>query len=234
MEEKKRINSNYCILIIILFAVVCFFVSFVVFNELKKNKNGDNNLPVIEDKKEDDTSVNDTKSNIDDSLDDIIITDDMNDVDSDVVDEIVSIMEKYYTTVAFSIHCGEKDYDDIYYPYDKHNDFIRCLEYNSISELKQYYDSFLSSNFYSKMLEANFVDYDNKLYCRAHHTAPYTYEAGSFEVVGAKESENSINAIGVYKTEDNGLYPSYTYDVIMSFIYSDGHLVLDELIEKMK
>ena len=57
MEEKKRINSNYCILIIILFAVVCFFVSFVVFNELKKNKNGDNNLPVIEDKKEDDTSV---------------------------------------------------------------------------------------------------------------------------------------------------------------------------------
>jgi hypothetical protein len=154
--------------------------------------------------------------------------------DTDLSNRIQTIMENYYSNVGFSKKCGKKNMDDVYYPNNDNVDYAKCLEYNSISELEQYYSTFLSKNFYSNLLESNFVENDGSLYAKAHHTAPYTYEIGSFEVLSITKEGTSINAIGSYRTVDDVLYPSHTFKVNMVLIYDNDTLVLDSMTEEME
>ncbi len=213
MEKKNGVSG---LLIIVVFAVVCFLVYYVMVA---------------------------TKSKVDDANDTQTLNNDTYDynagniVDDDSIkSEIITIMEKYYTTVDFSIKCGKKDFDDVYYPNgdNVYPDYVRCLEYDSIEDLKRYYNSFLSENFYSNIIELSFIEHDNKLYCLAHHTAPYTYENNSFNIDTVRKNDDFFNVVGVYKTEENGLYPEYTFDVKMKFVYSNNHLVLDKYEDEMR
>lgn len=245
MEKKNNIGNG--ILVVLLFVVVCFLFYYIVVANKGKNNNVSDE-PIIEDK----VNQRDTNDNYDDVNDNTnqefdnansYQVKDLYDYnagyvldDNNIKFEIELIMEKYYTTVDFNIKCGEKDMEDVYYPNEGsiYPDYIRCLEYNNVEDLKKYYNSFLSENFYSKMVELSFIEHDNKLYCLVSHTAPYTYERGSFDVGVVKKNEDIINATGVYKTEENGLYPEYTFDVKMRFVYSDNHLVLDKYYDEMR
>lgn len=235
MNEKKKkvVDTNLGILLICLFSSIFTLVDFFVIDrvlnkyfdyskcECEKCNSGNLKLDgVVDNKKEEDEILED---------DGVVIE------DQQIKDRIQSIMEKYYTTVGFNKKCGNRDRSDVYYPNGGSYDYDRCLEYNSIDELKQYYNTFLSEKFYSQMVELSYIEHDNKLYCLISHTAPYTYEVGSFEVVSMKENDNGITATGFYRTEDVGLYPSYTFDVSLDFIYNNnGDLVLNKMDEKMR
>ena len=232
MEKKKKkiVDTNLGILLICLFSSIFTMADFIIIDnvldkyidyskcECQKCNSNLNSDGVIDNKKDDDNKV--YKDN--------------NVIDSDLKNDIEEIMEKYYTTVYFSKKCGEKDFDDIYYPNNDGFDYVRCLEYNSIAEIERYYDSFMSEDFYSEIVDSSFVENDNKLYCRAHHTAPYTYVDGSFEVSFVQKDGDGIIVKGIYRTEDNGLYPSCTFDVSLSLVYNNGNLVLNNYDEKMR
>ena len=231
MEKKKKkiVDTNLGILLICLFSSIFTLVDFLIVDKILDSHN----------KCEECTKCVDNSNLkldgvVDNKKDDENVIEDNNVIDSDLKNDIEEIMEKYYTTVYFSKKCGEKDFDDIYYPNNDRLDYVRCLEYNSIAEIEQYYDSFMSEDFYSEIVDSSFVENDNKLYCRAHHTAPYTYVDGSFEVSFAQKDGDGIIVKGIYRTEDNGLYPSYTFDVSLSLVYNNGNLVLNNYDEKMR
>lgn len=229
MNEKKKkvVDTNLGILLICLFSSIFTLVDFFVIDrvlnkyfdyskcECEKCNSGNLKLDGVVDNKKEDDIIED---------DGVVIE------DQQIKDRIQSIMEEYYTTVEFKM-CGQRDYDDVYYPNggSSYPDYSRCLEYNSIDELKQYYNTFLSEEFYSKMVESSFIEHDNKLYCIIRHISPYVYEVGSFEVVSMKENDNGITATGIYRTEATGLDPAYTIDVSLDLIYNNnGVLVLNE------
>ena len=208
--EKDRENFILKIIIGVLVVIICFLVCYIVTN---KGKNA---------------SINTLNNNqtIDDesfSYDDGYVLDDEN-----IKNEIKSIMEKYYNSYDFGNECGKKDYTDIYHPNGDSNspDYVRCLDYNSINDLKQYYNSFLSESFYSKMFDLNLIENDGKLYYLSSHAPAYTYEEGSLYIQVMKKDGSAINAIGIFKTVDGDSNPKYSFTAKMRFVYNDNHLVL--------
>ena len=135
MERKNGVSG---LLIIVVFAFVCFLVYYVVLY-----------------KKNDKDIIDSDKIIINDSL--------KNDVKSTIDKYLVNIFMEHSAK-----YCGQLDYDDIYDDIygDNLMVYYRSKSFNSIDDVKKAYSSIVSDVFYNNNLSDMFLDVNGKIYCR--------------------------------------------------------------------
>lgn len=149
-------------------------------------------------------------------------------IDDTTKQRIINIIETYNTYYYQQFQCTNTDLNDTITTEDM-MEYRRCLDYNNITEITNYYKSFTSTNYFDESIKERFIEKDNKLYTYVKGVAPYTYEKNSFEITNIETVNNIIEITGTYKTAENELYEEMTHQIKAKFIYENNQLVLDNI-----
>ena len=196
MEKKNGLSG---ILVVLVFAVVCFLVYYIVVN-----------------KKNDDGLVDSDKIIINDSL--------KNDVKSTIDKYLVNIFMEHSAK-----YCGQLDYDDIYDDVygDNLMVYYRSKSFNSIEEIKKTYSSIVSDSFYNNNLSDMFLEVNGKLYCRVSPRGSLDYSTDNITLTLVEEDSGALRVKGYYKTTETEMSASDTFNFEVSMVKENNLWVID-------
>ena len=201
--EKNNSSIIFIFLIILLFAVLCFSVYYIV--NYKKHSS--------------------TKS---DDSDNVVITDELkNDVTSTIDSYLVNIFMEHSAK-----YCGKLNYDDFYfYNGDSSMSYYKNETYNSIDEIKKVYSSIISDEFFTSNLKSKFLENNGKLYCGLVPRGSLTYSTGNVFVTDIQSVDNSLSVKGYYNTDETDMSPSERFDFNVLLIKENSLWVIDSYSE---
>lgn len=208
MDKKKNIIIIIELIIILLLTSI---IALTLINKSKKNNTPSENTNINE-------TINQEKDNINTNTT----------IDDTIKQRIINIMETYNTYYYQQFQCTNTDFNDTIITEDM-MEYRRCLDYNNITEITNYYKSFMSTNYFNETIKERFIEKDNKLYTYVKGVAPYTYEKNSFEITNIETVNNIIEITGTYKTAENELYEKMTHQIKAKFIYENSQLILDNI-----
>ena len=143
----------------------------------------------------------------------------------DINNVVQEKLEQYYTKI-FEKHsgtyCGEINYSDIFEVY-----YINTKTFNSIEEMKNSYKTFLSEKYIEENLIDKFKERNEKLYCYNQQSSNLEYAKNSFIITNITKTEKEINVEGTYKTVENDLNPSETFNVKATLINENNNWVIN-------
>ena len=197
MEKKNGLSG---ILVVLVFAVVCFLVYYIVVN-----------------KKNDDGLVDSDKIIINDSL--------KNDVKSTIDKYLVNIFMEHSAN-----YCGEVDYDDSYkFDSDVVSlvSYYRTKSYNSIDQVKEKFSSIISERFFNDNLADEFIESDGKVYCGLIPRGSLNNFINSVILTSVEEDDGTLSIKGYYKTNETDMNPSDTFNFEVSMVKENNLWVID-------
>ncbi len=201
MEKKNGLSG---ILVVLVFAVVCFLVYYIVVN-----------------KKNDDGLVDSDKIIINDSL--------KNDVKSTIDKYLLNIFIEHSAR-----YCGQLDYDDIYDDIygDNLMVYYRSKSFNSIDDVKDTYSSIISDDFYNNNLSDMFLEVKGKLYCRVSPRGALDYSTGNVTLISVDSNDGILRVKGYYKTSETDMSSSDTFNFDASMVKNNNIWVIDTYDER--
>lgn len=196
MEKKNGLSG---ILVVLVFAVVCFLVYYIVVN-----------------KKNDKDIVDSDKIIINDSL--------KKDVKSTIDKYLVNIFMEHSAK-----YCGQLDYDDIYDDVygDNLMVYYRSKSFNSIEDVKNTYSSIVSDSFYNNNLSDMFLEVNGKLYCRVSPRGSLDYSTDNITLTLVDEDSGALRVKGYYKTVETDMSASDTFNFEISMVKENNLWVID-------
>ena len=214
MEDKKWINPNYGIMIVLVFAVFCTLVDYaIIAKKLDESDKVNPTAPVVDNTNKDKTVEPEPE---------MVITDAMK-------SSVMLTIEKYYTQIFdyhSSLYCGEVENDasaDMIY--------FKSKTYDSISAIAASFSSVISDNYFENNLKEKFIEKEGSLYCKMNQSSSLEYEKNSFVISSIKGADETIVVQGSYKTMESDLYPSESYNAVISFVNVNDSWVIDSYNE---
>lgn len=190
----NKVNKGLVVIIVILLIIVLCLGGYIVYDKVLKEDNNDVNN--IEDVNQDDTNQNgDSVLNENEAL------------------QIVKDVTKKYFEYIHSLgpYCGELDWDDYIsfgsYETNDFRDYNASKKFNSINEIREYYQSFMVENLFPKYLNdgVSYLEKDSKLYCKlSHKGCGNTYKEDASYYVIDSLNENTIVSSVILASETCG------------------------------
>ena len=141
---------------------------------------------------------------------------------------VETTMEKYLNNI-FEYHssnyCGKLNYED------KYENYTNTQTYNTIKEIKDDYNKYLSEKYIEENIIKNFKEKDNKLYCLSKQSSDLKYNQNSFKITNINKTEKEIKVEGTFETEENELNPKETFNVQVELIKENDNWVINEYKE---
>ena len=199
MEKKNGLSG---ILVVLVFAVVCFLVYYIVVN--KKNNTVNDKIVI------DDTLKEKVKSTIDEYLDKIFIEHSANYCGEVYYDDSYKFDSDVVSLVSY----------------------YRTKSYNSIDQVKEKFSSIISERFFNDNLADEFIESDGKVYCGLIPRCSLNYFINSVILTSVEDDDGTLSIRGYYKTNETDMNPSDTFNFEASMVRNNKIWVIDTYEER--